>query len=111
MFHNRKVIMENNIYAEIIATIAGLLSTMAFIPQAYKIFITNETDDLDFFTFLLLVIIYFLWVIWGILLNSYSIIIFSIIQLFLVLYITMKIYKNLNGDLNYNFRERIFRFK
>ena len=50
--------MENNIYAEIIATIAGFLSTMAFIPQAYKIFITNETDDLDFFTFLLLAIIY-----------------------------------------------------
>ena len=39
--------MENNIYAEIIATIAGILSTMAFIPQAYKIFITNETNDLD----------------------------------------------------------------
>ena len=52
--------MENNIYAEIIATIAGILSTMAFIPQAYKIFITNETEDLDFFTFTLLSVIYFL---------------------------------------------------
>ena len=86
--------MKNNIYAEIIATIAGILSTIAFIPQAYKIYITNQTEDLDFFTFLLLLIIYFLWVIWGILLDSYSIIIFSIIQLFLILYITMKIYKN-----------------
>lgn len=97
--------MENNIYAEIIATIAGILSTMAFIPQAYKIFITNETDDLDIFTFMLLSIIYFLWIIWGMLLNSYSIIIFSFIQLFLILYITMKIYKNFNGDIksNYNF--------
>jgi MtN3 and saliva related transmembrane protein len=97
--------MENNIYAEIIATIAGILSTMAFIPQAYKIFITNETDDLDIFTFMLLSIIYFLWIIWGMLLNSYSIIIFSFIQLFLILYITMKIYKNFKGDIkgNYNF--------
>jgi MtN3 and saliva related transmembrane protein len=97
--------MENNIYAEIIATIAGILSTMAYIPQAYKIFITNETDDLDIFTFLLLSIIFFLWIIWGMLLNSYSIIIFSFIQLFLILYITMKIYKNFNGDIkgNYNF--------
>lgn len=97
--------MENTIYAEIIATIAGILSTMAFIPQAYKIFITNETDDLDIFTFMLLSIIYFLWIIWGMLLNSYSIIIFSFIQLFLILYITMKIYKNFNGDIkgNYNF--------
>jgi MtN3 and saliva related transmembrane protein len=97
--------MENTIYAEIIATIAGILSTIAFIPQAYKIFITNKTDDLDIFTFMLLFIIYFLWIIWGMLLNSYSIIIFSFIQLFLILYITMKIYKNFNGDIekHYNY--------
>jgi len=97
--------MENNIYAEIIATIAGILSTMAYIPQAYKIFITNETDDLDIFTFLLLSIIFFLWIIWGMLLNSYSIIILSFIQLILILYITMKIYKNFNGDIkkHYNY--------
>lgn len=94
--------MENNFYAEIIATIAGLLSTMAFIPQAYKIFITNKTEDLDFSSFILLAIIYFLWVIWGILLNSYSIIIFSFIQLFIILYIAMKIYKNLNGKIIYH---------
>ena len=96
--------MENNIYAEIIATIAGILSTMAFIPQAYKIFITNETEDLDFFTFTLLSVIYFLWVIWGLLLNSYSIIIFSFIQLFLILYINMKIYKNLKGNITGNYK-------
>jgi len=85
--------------------IASILSAMAFIPQAYKIFITNKTDDLDFFTFLLLSVIYFLWIIWGILLNSYSIIIFSFIQLFFTLYILMKIYKNFNGDIvgNYKF--------
>ena len=50
--------MENNVYAEIIATIAGILSTMAFIPQAYKIFITNQTEDLDFFSFTLLSVMY-----------------------------------------------------
>ena len=96
--------MENNVYAEIIATIAGILSTMAFIPQAYKIFITNQTDDLDFFSFTLLSVIYLLWVIWGLLLNSYSIIIFSFIQLFLILYINMKIYKNLKGDITGNYK-------
>jgi len=96
--------MENNVYAEIIATIAGILSTMAFIPQAYKIFITNQTDDLDFFSFTLLSVIYLLWVIWGLLLNSYSIIIFSFIQLFIILYINMKIYKNLKGDITGNYK-------
>ena len=96
--------MENNVYAEIIATIAGILSTMAFIPQAYKIFITNQTEDLDFFSFTLLSVIYLLWVIWGLLLNSYSIIIFSVIQLFIILYINMKIYKNLKGDITGNYK-------
>jgi MtN3 and saliva related transmembrane protein len=96
--------MENNVYAEIIATIAGILSTMAFIPQAYKIFITNQTEDLDFFSFTLLSVIYLLWVIWGLLLNSYSIIIFSFIQLFIILYINMKIYKNLKGDITGNYK-------
>lgn len=96
--------MENNVYSEIIATIASILSTMAFIPQAYKIFITNKTEDLDFFTFTLLSVIYFLWVIWGLLLNSYSIIIFSFIQLFLILYINMKIYKNLKGNITGNYK-------
>ena len=97
--------MKNTIYAEIIATIAGILSTIAFIPQAYKIFKTNQTDDLDIYSYILIIIIYFLWIIWGMLLNSYSIIIFSFIQLFLILYITMKIYKNFNGDIekHYNY--------
>ena len=94
--------MENNFYAEIIATIAGLLSTMAFIPQAYKIFITNKTEDLDFSSFILLAIIYFLWVIWGILLNSYSIIIFSITTLIIIIYISLKIYNNLNTNKIYH---------
>jgi len=91
--------MKNTIYAEIIATIAGILSTIAFIPQAYKIFKTNQTDDLDIYSYILIIIIYFLWIIWGMLINSYSIITFSFIQLFIILYITMKIYKNLNRNI------------
>jgi len=87
--------MKNTIYAEIIATIAGILSTIAFIPQAYKIFKTN----LDIYSYILIIIIYFLWIIWGMLINSYSIITFSFIQLFIILYITMKIYKNLNRNI------------
>jgi len=86
--------MLNNIYAEIIASIAGTLSTMAYIPQAYKIFLTNKTDDLDIYSFILLCVIYFLWVVWGILLHSYSIIIFCSCALILILYITFKINNN-----------------
>ena len=94
--------MFNSIYAEIIASIAGTLSTMAYIPQAYKVFITNQTDDLDFSSFLLLCVIYILWILWGILLNSYSIIIFSITTLIIIIYISLKIYNNLNTNKIYH---------
>jgi uncharacterized protein with PQ loop repeat len=87
------------IYADAIASIAIILSTFAFIPQAYKIYLFNMTNDLDFYTFELLSLISFLWILWGIMINKYTfnnftIIIFSLIQFILVVYITIKIYKN-----------------
>jgi MtN3 and saliva related transmembrane protein len=87
------------IYADIVASLAIILSTLAFIPQAYKIYLSNMTNDLDFYTFEVLSIISFLWILWGILINKYTfnnftIIIFSLIQFILVVYITIKIYKN-----------------
>ena len=87
------------IYADAIAYIAIILSTFAFIPQAYKIYLSNMTNDLDFYTFEVLSIISFLWILWCILINKYTfnnftIIIFSLIQFILVVYITIKIYKN-----------------
>ncbi len=42
------------IKADIVASAAIILSTIAFIPQAYKIYINNMTNDLDFYTFELL---------------------------------------------------------
>jgi len=87
------------IYADAIASIAIILSTFAFILQAYKIYLFNMTNDLDFYTFELLSLISFLWILWGIMINKYTfnnftIIIFSLIQFILVVYITIKIYKN-----------------
>ena len=87
------------IKADIVASAAIILSTLAFIPQAYKIYINNMTNDLDFYTFELLSVISFLWILWGILINKYTfnnftIIFFSLIQFILVVYITIKIYKN-----------------
>ncbi len=59
------------IYADIVASLAIILSTLAFIPQAYKIYLSNMTNDLDFYTFEVLSIISFLWILWGILINKY----------------------------------------
>ena len=90
--------MKINIWTEIIATLAGMLTIIAYIPQTYKVYITNKTDDLDISTFILLLIIKTLWFIWGILLGSYTIILFAILQFFIVGYIVNKIY--INNNLN-----------
>ena len=96
--------MKINIWTEIIASLAGMLTIIAYIPQTYKVYITNKTDDLDIATFILLLIIKMLWLIWGILLKSYIIILFAILQFFIVGYIVNKIYinNNLNKYKHYN---------
>tara|TARA_Y100000389_G_scaffold13821_1_gene12274 strand:- start:9362 stop:9697 length:336 start_codon:yes stop_codon:yes gene_type:complete len=88
-FFNNKLIL-----AEILATIAGMLSLIAYIPQTYKVYLTNQTDDLEINTFFLLFIIQLIWALWGALLGSMSIITFSILQIIFIGYIILKIYKN-----------------
>ena len=62
--------------------LAIILSTFAFIPQAYKIYLFNMTNDLDFYTFELLSLISFLWILWWIMINKYTFNNFTIIIFF-----------------------------
>ena len=96
------MIVKYSILAEFIASLAGLLSIIAYIPQTYKVYLTNQTDDLDINTFGLLLIIKFLWIIWGFLIGSISIILFGVIQICIVSYIVLKINKNLDNNTYYH---------
>ncbi len=60
--------------AEIIGIIAGILTTIAFIPQVVKTWKLKETKDLSLGMFLIFTSGVFLWLIYGIMTNSFPII-------------------------------------
>jgi len=80
------------IYYEIIGSIAGILSSISMIPQCYYIYTYNNTRNLNLISFIILFLAVLLWLIYGILINSFSLIFFNIIQLFFIFYICYKIY-------------------
>lgn len=96
------MIIKYTYLTEFIASLAGLLSIIAYIPQTYKVYLTNQTDDLDINTFALLLIIKFLWIIWGFLIGSMSIILFGVLQISIVSYIVLKINKNSDKNIYYH---------
>lgn len=67
-------------YFEFIGFLAGLLSTIAFIPQVIKAFKTKKTNDISLTTNILLLFAIILWIIYGIFLKSFSLIFFNTIQ-------------------------------
>jgi len=79
---------------EIIGITAGLLSTICFIPQIYKIHKSNKTSDLSLITFIILFIAVFLWFIYGLLIKSKSLFYTNILQLIIISYIIYKIIIN-----------------
>ena len=72
---------------EIIGIIAAFLTTIAFIPQVYKVVKSNSTDGRSQTTFSIFTIGVFLWLIYGFLKNSVSMIIGNGITLILALII------------------------
>lgn len=61
-------------YAEIIGFAAAAGTTIAFLPQAIKTWKTRRTKDLSLGLFSLLTMGVFLWLVYGILINSWPII-------------------------------------
>jgi len=71
---------------------AGTLSTAAFIPQAYKIFVAGESDQLSLKTYVTLLIALILWCVYGFMLpDGYgiSLLITNGIQTLIVLFIVV----------------------
>ncbi len=61
-------------YADIIGLLGGALTTVALVPQAVKAWKTKHTKDISFLWALTLTIGVFLWLIYGILINSFPVI-------------------------------------
>ena len=61
-------------YIEFIGFAAGTLTTVALLPQAIKSWKTKHTKDISLGWVLILTIGVFLWLVYGLLINSYPII-------------------------------------
>lgn len=70
-----------------IGFLAATLTTIAFIPQVWKIYKTKHTKDLSIYLLILLISGVTCWFIYGILLNDYPMIIANFFTLILNIYI------------------------
>lgn len=66
---------------EYIGLIAGFLTTSAFVPQIIQIFKTKSTKDVSLLMYIIFTIGLFIWLVYGYLIDSYSIIIVNIITI------------------------------
>jgi MtN3 and saliva related transmembrane protein len=63
--------------------VAGLLTTVAFIPQVVKTWKSKSAKDLSLAMFMLYCLGVFLWMIYGVLINELPVILWNIITLLL----------------------------
>lgn len=68
---------------QIIATLVPIVNCIQLFPQLYKTYITKSVKDLSLYSLLLIVITNFLWLLHGYFIFDYSLIIASIISIFI----------------------------
>lgn len=77
----------------IVGIIAGLITSSSFIPQIYKGFKTRSLEDLSYYMLFFLLIGMSLWLVYGIHLMDFAIILANIIALICIITLTtMKFY-------------------
>jgi MtN3 and saliva related transmembrane protein len=79
--------MSQPLYVELIGTIAALLTTLCWLPQTIRTIRTRDTASLSFSTFLVFVGGLIMWLIYGILIVSWPVIIANVCTLVLNLII------------------------
>ena len=61
--------------------VAGTLTTIAFLPQVLKVWITKSTKDISLIMFVIFTIGVMLWLIYGVIIGNFSLIIANAITL------------------------------
>lgn len=72
---------------DLVGMVAGIATTSGFIPQAYKVFRTKKTSDLSLGMYAFFTAGVFLWIVYGILIHSFPIILFNTITFVLAAYV------------------------
>ncbi len=73
-----------NVSIELVGIIAAILTTSSFVPQVYKTWKSKNVDGISLTMFLALFIGILFWLIYGILIGSFSIILANIVSGLLV---------------------------
>ena len=77
----------NEIHVHLIGIIAGICTTTSFVPQIVKIFRTKHARDISMQMFVILTTGIFLWLVYGILLKSFPIVLANTISFLLCLFV------------------------
>ena len=64
-----------NFFTSNLGYFAGLLTTIAFIPQVVKIWTSKSTSDISLIMFIVFTFGVFLWLIYGVIIDDYALII------------------------------------
>ena len=80
-------------YVTVIGIIAGICTTVSFVPQIIKILKTGNTRDISLYMYIILTFGISLWVIYGILVRDIPIILANSVVFVLCLFILMVKFK------------------
>ena len=78
-----------NFVSEYIGFFAALCTTIAFLPQAIKVYQTKSTKDISLLMFLIFTVGVFSWLIYGFIINDYPVILANAVTLILSLFILL----------------------
>ena len=76
-------------YEEFIGLLAGLLGMVAWIPQIYRIWIKKKADGISLPTFSIISLALILWLVYGLIIGSVSLIISNTITLLLIFFVLL----------------------
>jgi MtN3 and saliva related transmembrane protein len=72
---------------DMIGTLAGTLTTAAFVPQAVKVWRTRSARDISFWMYLVFLTGVALWLLYGVLIESWPVILANVATFILALFI------------------------
>ncbi len=76
-----------NLAFKIIGNFAAILTTLSFLPQAWKVYKTHKTEDISLWMWIIFTIGILLWIIYGIALQDWNLILANGITAILSIYI------------------------
>tara|TARA_Y100000991_G_C21873438_1_gene306193 strand:+ start:233 stop:493 length:261 start_codon:yes stop_codon:yes gene_type:complete len=59
--------------------LAGVLTTVAFVPQVLKVWLSKSTSDISLIMFIIFTVGVLLWLIYGLIINDYSLVITNLV--------------------------------